>query len=304
MEGAKAMGSLDWGSKFRGSRNVEEGANFSTGGASHLIRSAEKLASSGRFDFAVEQLAVAQRLDPGNRYIQAIMDRIRVAQNQYGESAISSSMSNQGPLRVTVDPRSADGFRSQENDQGFAQEDINGKIRFLTNMAEQFLESGSFERAFDSLMKAYLLDPLSPYVIASEKAILPAWESTRGQMERTNTGRSSNLSVYGSDNNQNKPNDTMTEKNVDSLNSISPLSSQPEPLSADEQLRMEVLKQQKEQERLEKERAEWRDASKPFKIFGEEAAVNVAPPQQSVPEQPKPQPSGLFSKLRLGKFLE
>ncbi|MBM2840404.1 MAG: hypothetical protein HW412_932 [Bacteroidetes bacterium] len=292
------MGSLDWGSGFRGSRNVEEGANFSTGGASHLIRSAEKLASSGRYDFAIEQLAVAQRLDPGNRYIQAIMDRIRVAQNQSG--APDNPAEKPGPLSVTVDPRFANGVRSQEDYQTLTPEDIHTKIRFLTNMAEQFLESGSSERAFDSLMKAYLLDPLSPYVIASEKAILPAWENTRAQMNRPNA----DYSIDSSDNIFNSVKETMAQNNANGINNASPRLPQPGSPSTEEQLRMELLKQQKEQEREEKERAEWRDASRPFKVFGEDNSINLSAQQEPEPQQPKHHTSSLFSKLRLGKFLE
>jgi hypothetical protein len=80
---------------------------------------------------------------------------------------------------------------------------------------------------------------------------------------------------------------------------------QPGPLSqpADEQLRMELLKQQKEQERLEKERSVWRDASKPPKIFGEDDSMGLDA-TQSTSEPQKAPPTGLFSKLRLGKFLE
>jgi tetratricopeptide (TPR) repeat protein len=294
------MGSLDWGSGFRGSRNTEEGANFSTGGASHLIRSAEKLASSGRYDFAIEQLAVAQRLDPGNRYIQAIMDRIRAVQTQDGKSTFNVVTEGSTPLSVTVDPRFTNGIRSQEDDQSLTPQDIPTKIRFLTNMAEQYLESGSSERAFDSLMKAYLLDPSSPYVIASEKAILPAWETSRSQMNMLNANRSLDLS----NNISNKESQTMAQTNTNGINNITPRSFQQEPPSADERLRMEMLTQQKEQERLEKERSEWRDASRPFKIFGEDDAMNESTPQEPAPERPKPQTSGLFSKLRLGKFLE
>jgi hypothetical protein len=301
------MGSFDSGLGFQGLGNTQPGVGFSIGGASHLIRSAEKLAASGRFDFAVEQLAVAQQLDPGNKYIHAIIDRIRVLQNisENGNSKLDIQTEKPTQLSVTVGRQFADGIRSSEDDQRFTPDDIHTKIRFLTNMADQYLENGSSDKAFDSLMKAYLLDPLSPYVIATEKTVLPAWEHNRGQ-SRLNADRSDSSNEV-SNNMSNIGNLSMAPSNSNDINSpFSPRPSQPSSLSqsADEQLRMEMLMQQKEQERFEKERTVWREASKAPKIFGEDDPVNLSTQQQPAPERPKPQSSGLFSKLRLGKFLE
>src|SRR5512144_289587 len=100
------MGSL--GSSFQGFRQGR-GIEFSKGGSSHLIRSAEKLAASGRFDFAIEQLTVAQQLDPENKYIQAVIDRIRVMRNSPRDSntTLTQLLDNPGPspLAVTVGPQ-------------------------------------------------------------------------------------------------------------------------------------------------------------------------------------------------------
>jgi hypothetical protein len=268
------MGSFDWGSGFRGLKSSTDGPGFSNGGASHLIRSAEKLASSGRFDFAIEQLQVAQRLDPGNKYIQAIIDRIRVSQNEHlgGQPKAPAEKSN--PLGVTIDPRSPNGILGQEEDS-LASEDIPARVRHLTNVAEQFLESGSSEKAFESLMKAYLLDPLSPYVAASEKAILPVWENARR----------GSLSVD-------------VPQHMKHQEGFISHELRGEPFSPGQQARVETLKHQKEQERQEKERSEWRDASKPLMPSGEDSGNTKESSQQA------PQTGGLFSKLKLGKFLE
>jgi hypothetical protein len=66
---------------------------------------------------------------------------------------------------------------------------------------------------------------------------------------------------------------------------------------------MEFLRQQKELERVERERTLWRDASKPPKVMEVDGATT---PQETTPEQnTEARPlMGLFSKLRLGKFLE
>jgi hypothetical protein len=302
------MGSFDWGFGFQGGRNTSRGTSFSPGGSSHLIRSAERLAASGRFDFAIEQLAVAQRLDPENRYIHAIMDRIRVQQNfpQIENTQSDSSVMGVGNLAITVGPQFAGGVKSPEDDARLTPEDVPKKIRFLTNMADQYLEGGSSEKAFDSLMKAYLLDPLSPYVIAAEKTVLPAWETLRRQNHRVGFDPSdptfnelNNMSNIGTAN--------MAPPSSNSLGSpFNPRPSQSTslPQSAEEQLRMEILKQQKEQERLEKERTVWREASKAPRVFGEDDPTSLSPSQQQAQEQPKPRPTGLFSRLRLGKFLE
>lgn len=291
------MATFGWGPNLRGSKPSDSGKEFSSGGASHLIRSAEKLAASGRYDHAIEQLSVAQRLDPDNKYIQAIIDRIRIVQdsNQEDLRAQGNFNENSKPLSVTVGRNFATGIKSKEDEPVPAPEDIHTRVRFLTNMAEQYLESGSSEKAFDSLMNAYLLDPLSPYVIASEKNVLPAWESARTRtMSRTTIHSFSDEPIM------------TTSSSGGIAPSLDGRAIQPGPLSqpADEQFRMELLKQQKEQERLEKERSVWRDASKPPKIFGEDDSTTGADAKQSTSEPQKSSSTGLFSKLRLGKFLE
>jgi len=299
------------GSAFQGSKSFRE-LEFSKGGSSHLIRSAEKLAASGRYDFAIEQLSVAQQLDPANKYIQAIIDRIRVMQNspQDGSQKLEQLFNNsaQGQLAITVGPEFANGVKSADEESNLTPEDIHTKIRFLTNMANQYLESGSSEKAFHSLMKAYLLDPVSPYVVAAEKTILPAWESLR---TRNYPPGVEQRSVSESDK------EIVTTRGLDKESQLmSPLpfnDINPEPLprpvrslpsTTDEQLRMEMLRQQKEQERVEKERAIWREASKPPKIFGDDDPMNFPAPPKEEQQQPKPHSGGLFSRLRLGKFLE
>jgi hypothetical protein len=155
-------------------------------------------------------------------------------------------------------------------------------------------------------MRAYLLDPLSPYVIAAEKTVLPAWETMRGQNSRLGNDRAG-VTVHELNNMSNIGTANMTPQNSNSLgSSFNPRPSQPatSAQSADEQMRIETLKLQKEQERLEKERTVWREASQAPRIFGEDDPVNLSSQQQQPQEPPKHQSTGLFSRLRLGKFLE
>lgn len=59
--------------------------------------------------------------------------------------------------------------------------DIQSQIIRLTGAAEQYLKRGQSALAFDSLMEAYLLDPLNPLVVSCEKNVLPAWEAFRNK---------------------------------------------------------------------------------------------------------------------------
>jgi hypothetical protein len=70
----------------------------------------------------------------------------------------------------------------------------------------------------------------------------------------------------------------------------------------EDEKRLEILKQQRELERKEKERALWREASRMSNLT-ENKPQPVNNPQK-VPLQPTKQVTGLFSKLKLGKFLE
>lgn len=49
-------------------------------------------------------------------------------------------------------------------------------ITRLTEAAHLYLDHGESALAFDSLMEAYIIDPLDARVLACEKAVLPAWE--------------------------------------------------------------------------------------------------------------------------------
>ena len=62
---------------------------------------------------------------------------------------------------------------------GLSPQEKEARILQLTSAAKQLLKLGLNDPAFDSLMKAYLIDPMSPHVIACEKAVLPTWEMMR-----------------------------------------------------------------------------------------------------------------------------
>ena len=149
------------------------------------------------------------------------------------------------------------------------------------------MRQGAYETAFDSLMNAYFLDPVSPTLMESEKTLLPAIE----MMRRQKAGRTESLKLSG-------------------LSSFSPSARRTDSstLSAQESQRVEELKRQKETERSERERTMWREASKLPRIL--EEMLEPVPPKDL--EDPPPaahqqdeqkEPGGFFAKLRHGKFL-
>jgi len=268
----------------RTSGDWTQGANVTD-----LIRTAEKHIASRKYSFALEQLMAAQQIEPRNSYIQAIIYRIQNLQNGGGMES--------GRLEVTVGSEFLNGIKGPEDESSIGPQEVQSRVRQLTNLANNYLEKGSFDFAFESLMKAYLLDPTSPYVLACENVVLPVWENARANKQQPdsddgfvslslNTERTTMTPIK---NDGSGPNNATGVPGPGQSGST---------MSQDQ--RLEMLKQQKELERRERERALWQEASKPPRIFGEEDFQGTA--GDTTPESQKPV-SGLFSKLKLGKFL-
>jgi hypothetical protein len=236
---------------------------------SQLIRSAERFISQRKFSFAREQLGVAHSLDPRNSYINAIMERLSVLETQGTEAPATPD--GQRYLAVSVGPEFAGGVREQE--PRISHTELQTRVRQLTSMAERLLERGSPENAFDTLMKAYLLDPVSPYVVSCEKSVLPAWQKAHNQEPVL-------FSIPSSFQEGEAVNITKTS---------------PPQTTAEQERRLETLKLRKEHERKEHERAVWRQASNPPTVFG--IADSAEAPGS--PEEDR----SLFSRLKQGKFL-
>lgn len=145
---------------------------------SDIIRSAEKFLSEGRYDVALQQLRQARDLDPANQYIDAIIVRaenLRATQINPGQGR-DPALEGSRYLAVTVGKEFSGGIRPEE---AKSPEQVRLQIRQLTDTATVLLTRGLSEGAFDSLMKAYLLDPMNPDVLACEARVLPAWEKAR-----------------------------------------------------------------------------------------------------------------------------
>jgi hypothetical protein len=241
-----------------------------------IIRVAEKHIEAREFDLAMQKLSMAQRMEPDNIYITAIVERIH---------RMAAESSNGGRfLALTVGNEFEDGIKP-ESEKSVAAEEIDRQIKKLTARASELIRRGAYETAFDSLMNAYFLDPISPTLMESEKTLLPAIEMMRKQKE----GKEGSQRMNG-------------------LTSLPPSGRKPDAstLSAQDSQRLEELKRQKEAERLEKERAMWREASRLPRIL--EEMLEPVPPKEPEPvappaaEEPK-ETGGFFAKLRHGKFL-
>jgi hypothetical protein len=237
---------------------------------SQLIRSAERFMSQRKYSSAREQLSVARSIDPRNTYIDAILDRLAALEQPVSAHTVAHDTSRY--LSVSVGPEFADGIRS--NEPVLPAGELLTRVRQLTNMAERLLESGSPESAFDTLMKAYMLDPVSPYVASCEKTVLPAWRQLRAY-----------------------PSSSQQEETVN----ISHTSPPPAQEQSEQAKRLETLKLQKEMERRESERAVWREASSPPTVFG--IADGTQDRNTGTGAAAHNEDQSLFSKLKRGKFL-
>ncbi len=237
---------------------------FSQGGASEFIRAAERSIAAGDLNLALQQIANARSIDPQNEYLDAIVERIdllasrRAPEGKNGFLQISpGQIPDPEPVQITPE--------------------LQARVKRLTNVAINLFERGSYETAFDSLMKAYLLDPTSTYVMNCERTLLPAIELMRKRGTIT----------------------SQAAQPTAQLSSSQPTS--PQEKDDKEDTRLEILRRQKEAERQEKERAMWRDASKPL----DSITRKVEPPKNSPSGSGSAsrESGGFFNKLRGGKLL-
>ena len=248
-------------------------------GSSQIIRAAENLNQEREYEQAMEKLTSAQRVDPDNIYINAIIERIHhLASSETGGGRL---------LTLGYD------FGSTAHPGGDSERptlDKESEIKKLTSKASDLVRRGAYETAFDSLMNAYLLDPVSPVVMETERTLLPAIEMMRkrGMIK----GGSPSETRHGS----------ASPPSSGRRNEVPHTSSQDE-------RRIEELKRQREVERLQRERTVWREASSPPRLIDyplpsdpprEPAAAEPEPTPTSAPEK---EPVGFFAKLRLGKLL-
>lgn len=147
--------------------------------------------------------------------------------------------------------------------------EIEMRVKRLTSLAEDLFRRGSWEAAFESLMKAYFLDPASPHVAESEQHLMPTLEMMRrrGSLhQRDLTGSAENvqlatLLVQRMD-------DVLRDATEPSRPPAMPNSmSSPYPETLTQHERIEALKKKNEQIKKEHEQQIWRKASSPPNII-------------------------------------
>lgn len=160
----------------------------SSNSVSQYVRAAEQLLTSGKYEMALEALSIAQEMDPQNSNVQATVERAlmlqaQVATNPSEQSELSAERTSSRTLSTTVGKQFDRGIKSVGEVSPSPQE-IHAKVRYLVDTAAIFIDRGMNESAFESLMRAYLLDPLAPEVISSEEKILPLLEVMRNSPTR------------------------------------------------------------------------------------------------------------------------
>lgn len=135
-----------------------------------LISAAEKNIELQQYSLALEQLTAAEEFEPENKSIKMTRDLVRSLQADRPSPSRPSRF-----LSVTIDPKSPTGIKLAE-----PVADVRTRVRSLTTSSQYFLTRGAVDNAFESLMRAYLLDPVAPEVLACEKSVLPAWQNLHG----------------------------------------------------------------------------------------------------------------------------
>lgn len=229
----------------------QKSAQLTSSGVSHFIRRAEKLLTEEKYSAAMDELLLAQQVDPENQYIRAIMERVNNLQR----------------MRQSREAGRPVGLPTDEDKVSAA--DVQQAVKQLTEAATRLHQSGFHENAFETLMRAYILDPLNPLVMSTEKAVLPSWELLRKKR---------------------------AEVEPVSLTAPAPVEKK------DPSQRLQQLIEKKEQERHDRDRALWREASNLPKIF--EKNTGVEPPKSDTDfDAARDDEEGFFSKFRKRKSL-
>ena len=131
-------------------------------------------------------------MEPQNSKLHAIVEQALMLYAQASANASQLSESPSGKespraLSTTVGKQFDRGIKSVDETSPSPQE-IHAKVKHLVDTATVFIDRGMNESAFESLMRAYLLDPLAPEVISSEEKILPLLEVMRNRPAQQVTG--------------------------------------------------------------------------------------------------------------------
>ncbi|MER3523410.1 MAG: hypothetical protein C4326_04915 [Ignavibacteria bacterium] len=137
-----------------------------------LISAAEQAIEEQRYDAAMELLAAAEQIEPNNKSIQMTKELVASLRVERPKRALLRKFFSTATSSRT--------HESAGRDQPAQLAGVQRRVRILTDSADYFFSRGAVDKAFELLMRAYLLDPLAPEVLACEKRILPAWQRLHG----------------------------------------------------------------------------------------------------------------------------
>jgi tetratricopeptide (TPR) repeat protein len=242
-----------------------------------IIRQAEKQIGAQQYQRARDLLGEAWRLEPGNPYIPAIVERVELlagrtqetfAQQQGAPHALSLSVGREFPggIRPAMAPA--------------LPEEVRTRIRRLLIVIASLYDRGAYESAYETLLKAEDLDPLNAEVIAAKNKILPAYQVALKRREADlQRMRRNDLPGAAA---------TMAERLLSENNSAGATDSGV--LSFNR--RLEELRRQKEEERQVRERAAWRqgtgagEPSTPLAAPGTQGEHQKDPSTELLPKKP------------------
>lgn len=226
-----------------------------------LVRFAETLIDQGDYTSAISCLQEAQGRQPENQYILAVMGRAEALRTG---AVTPCGPTSPGALGVTIGASSTAPAKTIGADSSA---DTEARVRRLTIVASRLFDRGAFDAAFESLMKAYLLDPSSQHVIACEQRLMPVWDLLRKRNAAVaTTGRKQENLADGR---------TLHPKIPRTNDPVPPpVQAVPTPESDLQSQRLRVLEQQREEQRRKHEQTVWRSASQPLKVLG-----TTAPPK-------------------------
>jgi hypothetical protein len=243
-----------------------------------MIRRAERSIVGQDYKMAQNLLAEAWRLDPGNPYIPAIVERVQILQGMASEFAAQLNGPGTQFPSVTVGKEFPGGFKPAES-AGMS----SGKIQRLLTVATTLLERGSYPSAFETILKAEELDPQDPDVQSLKAKVLPLYEASmtrRSAGTSAPTRRGDSAGVAAS---------MAGRLMAEALKEQQASALQPENVLPTFEDRLEELRRQKETERLASERALWSQTTQ----------KRTSTRQPSPPAQP--QKSSFISTLLRGK---
>lgn len=158
---------------YRPENQAVPGQQMQRSALTELIKRAEKHIGTQEYYLARALLEEALRLDPGNFYVPAILERVDILQSMARDVAMLDATGHGGPLSVSVGKEFKEGVRPTAP----SQEEMRARFRRLLTVASTLYDRGSYELAYKSLLKAEELYPRDPELAALKEKILPAYES-------------------------------------------------------------------------------------------------------------------------------